>query len=146
MSIAPVTYFSRLEIFSWTSEDLSEAIAFRVTELLHSIAIGETPFDKCEVPLDPAWAQEWLSHRLDASSIPYIQRRISQTPRWLDTPVLFCEDWHAAGAEPVTATLIDGSHRYAARMRFGLNNIRAHLVRWPHWRRFAEWTKGVPPT
>jgi hypothetical protein len=111
--------FAVIEVFDWTSEDGATHIHFRITEALLAIAQGTLHADAVETPTDEAFAREWLVQR----GLNYRYCMTMSASR-LAEPVLGV--WMPDG----TVLLIDGSHRYFARVLRKLPLVRYRIVGW----------------
>lgn len=128
------------QVFDWVSVDRKTKIHFRVSELLKAIDQKTISFDTVTTPLDLDWATSWLDHsRIETAHIERL-KRMANTHSILYDPAL------SVAMPGGSYLLIDGSHRYAARLTLGMIEINMFLVEEPVWRPFAEITGNWPPT
>ena len=129
-----------IQQFDWTSEDGKTSISFDVTGLLRAIALDAMPYEKVLAPIDKEWADSWLPLRDLALGHVY-----NMPKEYAETPVLMVEMTASAAntVEPINGLLIDGSHRYARAILDKKHEIRAHLVRFPHWLPYSKMEQKV---
>lgn len=118
----------QLQVFEWSSEDGKEKYKFYVTLMLDAMKEGKLPFYEVCSLLDKEWAATWLPHR-DLN-----QRLVaSMDHKRLNEPLLGVEM-----PRDRSVLIIDGSHRYAARLKRGKEDFTIHIVEYPYWKEYAS--------
>lgn len=123
----------RLETFDWTAPDNSCQIHLDITSMLAEISAGRLSYRLIKAPLDPDFANDWLLQRID--DLSYMQ---GLTYARLQVPVL------GVDLPDNTVLLVDGAHRYIARLIAHYTTVWHRIVRLPHWLPFATITGTLP--
>lgn len=109
--------FAKVEIFDWTNEEETLFISFCVTDILNQIRNKTLKHQSITTEIDKNFAPRWLMHR--DLNFSYIH---SLSNSRLSEPVL------GVTMPDSTVLLIDGAHRYMARLMKGETLIDMNLV------------------
>jgi hypothetical protein len=132
----PNNTFHVIQRFDWISEDKETEIHFMVTDLLDDMNSGAVAFERLQAPIDPDWAAAWLIKRdLYLSRILAIR----------NIPALYQEPLLGVTMPNNTVLLIDGSHRYMARLLEGETMNFWHIVHHEDITDFYTVIKGTFP-